>query len=211
MENSRSTEKHLVGLASAIIGTGFLTLLLVLFNTYSEKNDDSSDKKVTRFEIKKTPPPPKNITQKQKPKLDNNPPPAPLIDSGLLNSELAGIDLNLWSIDNNQSIDKGLLGNTDDAVLSGDLVDTAPVAKIRTPIQYPSRAKAREIEGYVVLNILVNRAGKVKHVKVLESEPRGIFESSAERTIKNWIFEPAKYKGKSVDSWANLTIRFELG
>lgn len=138
---------------------------------------------------------------------------APVLSSSILNSDIAGIDLGLGAFmpESMTGVDERVLGDMNNVVLDGELVDVAPRLKHQVPVVYPSRAKARDIEGYVVLGLLINKEGKVKNVRIIEAEPSGIFEKPAVRTVKSWLFEPAKYKGEAVESWANQTIRFELG
>ncbi len=133
-------------------------------------------------------------------------PPTPLLDSNL-----SGISLDLFDLGNSGQVDDALLGNLDNVVMSGDMVDVLPRARLQTPVEYPPRAKAKSIEGYVVLSLLINTQGRVQAVEVLEAEPLGYFEDQARRTVQQWVFEPAEYKGKAVKSWAKQTIRFELG
>ncbi|HLP81081.1 MAG TPA: energy transducer TonB [Nitrosomonas sp.] len=62
----------------------------------------------------------------------------------------------------------------------------------------------------MVLSVLVETDGSVNQVQVLESNPSGIFDAAALHGIRNWHFEPAKYKGETVRVWAKQKIRFDL-
>ena len=77
-------------------------------------------------------------------------------------------------------------------------------------MQYPPRAKAKGIEGYVLLSLLISPTGDVERVKVLEANPAGIFEDVAVAGVKTWKFEPASYNGESVRVWAKQRVRFDL-
>jgi len=66
----------------------------------------------------------------------------------------------------------------------------------------------RKVEG--MLSRLKLRLHPEK-TRVIEAEPVGVFEEKALQTVRGWIFEPARFKGDVVESWANQTIRFELG
>jgi len=104
----------------------------------------------------------------------------------------------------------GLLGDMNDVVMTEDSVDNRPVPKVRASIEYPARARAANVTGVVVLNLLIGSDGLVKRVKVLEATPPGVFEQNTIDAVKAWIFEPATYEQRNVEVWAKQTIRFNL-
>mgnify|MGYP006287963461 FL=1 len=108
------------------------------------------------------------------------------------------------------SVSGSMLGNLDNVVMTEDTVDNRPVIKRRTPIQYPPRARKQNIQGRVVLNILIGRDGRVEKIKILEAEPKGVFEEPAVRSVKQWVFIPATYKNKPVRMWGTLPLNFGL-
>jgi len=191
-----------------LAGSAIVFLMLVLMNHFSEQPEKVKKEYSAQFEVKKPKQvkPKKEVVQKKVKRQPKNV--APLkID---LSAGITGLDLGLPAFSMSEMDESDLLGNTSDVVMTSDMVDTAARALTRTPVEYPRRAKAKDIEGYVVISLLIDKSGKVSIAKVVESEPVGIFEKKALQTIKTWLFEPAKYKGKAVDSWANQTIRFDL-
>lgn len=192
-------------------GSALIFLSLLLINNLNDALPEREARDPSQFEVKREvkKPPKAEPREVKKPKPKTPPPPMP---ASLLNSDLSGLDLGLlaFSMDEMGGVDKSLLGDTRDVVLTGEMVDVAPRPTYRTPLEYPPRAKSRELEGYVVLSMLIDRDGHVETVKVLESEPVGIFESAAMNNVRGWRFEPARYKGRAVRSWANQTIRFNL-
>ncbi len=66
------------------------------------------------------------------------------------------------------------------------------------------------ISGRVVLRFLVKTDGKVAKARVIEAEPRGVFEQSAMEAIDKWRFKPGRYRGNAVATWVELPIRFRL-
>jgi protein TonB len=187
-------------------------LILLLINASREEPEKKPVANPITFEIKQEQKVEKKVEQKPRPKPRSNTPPPP-IPSALLSGNLSGIDFGLsgFAADEIGEVDEGLLGNVEGVVMTGDMVDVKPRLMKQAPVEYPARAKAKEIEGFVVLSILINEEGRVEEVQVLEADPVGYFEKQAIRTIENWLFEPAMYKGKPVQTWANQTIRFELG
>lgn len=80
----------------------------------------------------------------------------------------------------------------------------------KSPVEYPAEARQKNISGFVLLKILVALNGAIEKVEVLESEPQGVFDQSATRSIKAWRFEPAIVKGELVAAWTQQKIKFEL-
>ena len=195
-------------------GSGLVFLTIIYMNGMQEAPKKQEVSQQTRFQVKPPPPkPPKKKVEKKQVKQTRKssaPPPAPLAE---LSQGLSGLDLGLpsYQIQDVGQVDQTILGNTDNVVMTSDTVDIPPRAKQRPALEYPARAKAKEIEGYVVLSILISTDGKVDSYKVLEAEPSGVFEDTAIKNIQRWLFEPARYDGKAVETWATQTIRFELG
>lgn len=69
---------------------------------------------------------------------------------------------------------------------------------IRTTANYPSRALANGIEGYVELSFTVNEFGNVQDPVVLYAEPDGYFERAALRSIERWRYAAAVENGEPV-------------
>lgn len=98
----------------------------------------------------------------------------------------------------------------DDVVMTAEAVDVEPKPMSQSAPQYPQRAIAKNIEGYVVLRLLINRSGAVEQVKVVDSTPPGVFEESAVSAARGWRFEPARYQGEPVKMWARIRVPFKL-
>ena len=81
---------------------------------------------------------------------------------------------------------------------------------VRIPPEYPQRAAARGIEGYVVLRFMITEAGTVEDPEVLRAEPAGFFESAARRAVLRWKYQPQIRDGKPVRVMAMNRITFEL-
>jgi len=191
-----------------LIGSAVVFLMLILMNHFSDRPVKEKAEYSSQFEVKNPrKAEPKKETIKKKVKKQAKIVPALMHE---MNADIAGLDLGLPAFALGGMENSSLLGNTSDVVMTSDMVDTTARALTRSTVEYPRRAKAKDIEGYVVISLLIDKSGKVTTAKVIESEPVGIFEEKVLQTIKTWLFEPAKYKGKAVDSWANQTIRFEL-
>ncbi len=63
---------------------------------------------------------------------------------------------------------------------------------------YPRNAIRLGREGYVLIEFDVDTDGSVLDPYVVESEPTGVFERSAIKAVRKWLFSPPSYKDVSV-------------
>ena len=71
-----------------------------------------------------------------------------------------------------------------------------PVIVVR-PI-YPSRAVARGIEGFVLLEFTVSRTGAVHDPRVVEASPPGIFDRAAKEAALKFKYKPRVVNGTPI-------------
>lgn len=89
-------------------------------------------------------------------------------------------------------------------------VDQLPMTVFRMKPLYPFRAKRLGIEGNVKVKFLVDAAGRVSRVTILESNPPGIFDESVLKALPSWKFTPGELGGKAVNTWVSTVIQFDL-
>ena len=74
-----------------------------------------------------------------------------------------------------------------------DRIDTAGgggiVAYLKPAPIYPNRALQRGIEGFVDLAFDITAAGRTSNIRVIQSEPEGVFEKSAVAALKKWKYK----------------------
>ncbi len=95
---------------------------------------------------------------------------------------------------------------TEPSSLGGDglsipMADNVMIPLIRTQANYPQRALARGIEGFVELSFTVNALGEVEDPVVTYSEPPGIFDRSALQAISRWKYSAAVRNGEAVPTY----------
>ena len=81
---------------------------------------------------------------------------------------------------------------------------------VRVPPQYPERARAKLIEGYVTIRFTVTETGAVADPEVIAADPPGYFERSAIRSILRWKYQPQLADGKPVSVISVTKINFAL-
>jgi len=91
-----------------------------------------------------------------------------------------------------------------------ETTQATPAYRKNPPPEYPRTAKRRGYQGTVLLEVLVNRDGKVEDLRVLKSSGYDILDRSALNSVKNWLFEPGSIGDQNVDMWVRVPVRFEL-
>lgn len=84
--------------------------------------------------------------------------------------------------------------NTETTTVANNLDAAVPI--FRQPPQYPRQAALDGIEGYVTLFFFVDENGRPRDIKIVDSDPTGIFELSAIQALYQWRFPPPDDPGK---------------
>lgn len=92
--------------------------------------------------------------------------------------------------------------------------DVKPDAEnIRAQIEgysiYPVIAKKANLEGIVVMQVLIDTNGSIRKVKFLSSSNE-VFSKSAEEAAQNVKARPAMKGGKPIPFWMTIPVRFSL-
>jgi TonB family protein len=105
-----------------------------------------------------------------------------------------------------QAQSKGLMSR---ATLGSPEETLPPTIVESTEAPYTESARARRVEGTVVLMVLVRRDGSVGAASVSRGlEPS--LDESALSTVKEWKFAPAMRGGKTVEVVLEVEVRFRL-
>jgi TonB family protein len=79
----------------------------------------------------------------------------------------------------------------------------------RTP-PYPEEAKAREVEGQVLLNVYVGMSGRVEDVRFVRRLEPSCDKIAVEWAKKHWRFKPAMAGEKAIGMWITVPVTFIL-
>ncbi|MEK7329857.1 MAG: TonB family protein [Candidatus Eisenbacteria bacterium] len=87
-------------------------------------------------------------------------------------------------------------------------VEELPEALRKVQPVYPQAARDAGIEGTVLIQALVGEDGLVKDTHVVKSIPG--LDESAEASVRQWVFKPARARAKPVAVWVAVPVRFSL-
>lgn len=86
---------------------------------------------------------------------------------------------------------------------------TAPSVTYKVQPSYTPEAKAAQIQGGVVLNLVVNAQGRADDIKVTQSLDPGL-DANAVAAISQWLFKPGMKDGQPVDVAVTIEVNFKL-
>lgn len=79
----------------------------------------------------------------------------------------------------------------------------------KKPPVYPQSAKLNHISGSVEIKVVIDRNGKVQHLRLL-SAPDGDLALAALAAVRTWTYKPYLVDGAPVDVISNVTVKFEI-
>lgn len=74
---------------------------------------------------------------------------------------------------------------------------------------YPHTAIVMRVQGSVVLEAVINRDGRVDHLKVLSGHP--LLIEAAYEAVQQWRYRPTLLNGQPVEVLTQVTVNFSLG
>lgn len=73
---------------------------------------------------------------------------------------------------------------------------------------YPPDARARHVQGDVIIDALIDTTGKVAATKVISGNP--LLQGAAADSLRLWKYQPAHLNGQAIPIHINVTITFHL-
>jgi len=105
-------------------------------------------------------------------------------------------DMNIKSV----NTDTMLMGNQSDQ-------DARPVVRVNP--KYPMGALRNGVQGWVKLVFDISEIGEVINVKVLDSEPKRVFDKAAKQALRKWKYRAKSIDGKQVQQ-KNFTVQLDF-
>jgi periplasmic protein TonB len=129
--------------------------------------------------------------------------------------------------DNDASVDTGLitlpplppLPPGGEAIIEKPPIRIEPIfkgavihPKYRDALQpeYPPGLIRQEVEGSVTLRVLVGTDGRVKMIEPVRFDDAELLKTTQAHALRKWRFLPATRDGAPVESWREMTVRFEI-
>jgi periplasmic protein TonB len=85
----------------------------------------------------------------------------------------------------------------------------APVVIHRVDPLYPQIALRGRMNGWVVLQCIIDKTGHIRDVRVVHSS-FAAFEQPAIDAVQQWLFAPGTLNGQAVDVIFELTVKFQV-
>jgi protein TonB len=73
---------------------------------------------------------------------------------------------------------------------------------------YPDLARQARVEGTVILEAILDRDGRIDHVRVVRSIP--LLDAAAVQAVRQWRYTPTVLNGQPVQVLMTITINFQL-
>ena len=76
--------------------------------------------------------------------------------------------------------------------------------------EYPLIARRRGFQGTVVLEVMVDRNGRVGDLKVFKSSGYKVLDRAASASVREWMFKPAIKGNEKIEMWVRVPVCFQL-
>jgi protein TonB len=107
--------------------------------------------------------------------------------------------------------ERSVVPRTDPAVAAVLAMPSDEMGRVTsTDPVYPAAALRDGVEGWVELSFTITETGTVRDIEVVDSTPRGVFESAAIEALGSWRYKPRIANGAPVAHRSTATLRFEV-
>lgn len=215
--------------ALGLLLTAILFLILGWVIRGPEFQGTGSDRLIEAIDIQRTPPP---LEQPPDPfkAIDDTPPPPPDAPPALGRPDLPALDIPSLAVEtvevSNLSVPVALgsaglslgksgtfggfgagSGGSGSGGYGGGGWKGKPLVPLSTARpQMPEWACDQKLNGWVEALFTVMPNGRVQQVKIIDANPRGVFEGAAIESISNWIYEPT---GKAAEVKQRVPMNHE--
>jgi protein TonB len=78
------------------------------------------------------------------------------------------------------------------------------------PAVYPAELLQRAVEGWVELELVVDRNGRPRDVVVKQAQPAGRFDAAAVTAVQQYRFVPFEQDGRVYERRLSMRVRFKV-
>jgi protein TonB len=190
---------------TVLFGAAFsISMFWLLWHLISQPIDTATMTEATRIQFTRQ----RRDTQvetKREERVEREPPP-PTPQGPQMSFNTGGVQNNVVEL--NPTIDaSGAMSKLQ--LTAGSDTDVIPLVRIAP--EYPPRALSRGLEGWVQVQFTITETGAVTDAKVVDAQPKSIFDEAALRSIARWRYNPKVENGVAVKRVGVQTIiRFVL-
>jgi TonB family protein len=87
---------------------------------------------------------------------------------------------------------------------------TAPRLVHRVEPKYPEFARRARMSGVVIVEGVISARGEVESARIVKSTTETILNESALEAVRQWRYEPARFRGQPVRVYLTITVTFRL-
>ncbi len=91
-----------------------------------------------------------------------------------------------------------------------DHIDQRPGITKRVTPEYPGRARRMNMEGRVLVQVIVDTRGMPLNEAIIRATPTGYFEEAALKAVRRMRFSPGRLKGQAVNTVVMIPFEFRL-
>ncbi|MDF1589876.1 MAG: TonB family protein [Desulfobacterales bacterium] len=88
--------------------------------------------------------------------------------------------------------------------------EAKPRYRDNPPPHYPILARKRNYQGTVILEVFIDKNGRVADMKIFSSSGYTTLDKAARTTVEDWLFEPGMEGENKIEMWVKIPIRFQL-
>lgn len=86
------------------------------------------------------------------------------------------------------------------------LIDGESRPIFRMAPKYPTKAAQDGLEGWVELEFTIDASGAVKDIRVIDAEPKRIFDREARRALQKWKYKPLVVDGQPIEQPNRMVV-----
>lgn len=92
------------------------------------------------------------------------------------------------------------------------LTDAVPLPRAAGEFQppYPPQLLRTNVEGKAVVRVLIGTDGRVKQVAIISADDPLFADATERQALRKWRFKPVTRDGQPVETWKQMTVRFEI-
>jgi periplasmic protein TonB len=217
----RSFSPGSFGVAVAVNG-GFMALLLTLAAGVATVMPDDDKPLINPFTLPPPPPMPSTEQVKKKAEPVKNTPVDKFTAPPVVNTPPQGTNKGFADPAGDIIIPTGPSGSGPETIIEPLVIPPPVPVVIKAPAfidprfksqfqpDYPAGRIRAEQEGVAVVRVLIGVDGRVKAVESVSADHEDFLRETREHALKKWRFKPATEGGTPVESWKQMTVRFQF-